>query len=154
MAKFEGLDGEAAREFNERFLPAWTGNQPERLLSFYTEDAFYADPGIWPGVRGRRALGAYFAQLLARFPDWTWTHRGSQPLKDGFLNGWHAEIPIRGKVYAIDGVASVQLRGGLIYRNVVYFDQSPLLAELPQPRPRRSLRHVLFGRAAGLGARA
>ncbi|HTO54850.1 MAG TPA: nuclear transport factor 2 family protein [Myxococcota bacterium] len=146
MMTFEGLDVRSAREFNELWLPAWSGNRPERLASFYTEDAFYADPDNWPGVRGRRALLEYFTKLLARFPDWTWTHRGSQPMKDGFLNGWHASIPIRGTVVELDGVASVQLRNGLIYRHVVYFDRSPLLAAAPA-RP-RALRHAFFRREA------
>ena len=147
MTSFQGLDANDAREFNELWLPAWTGNRPEHLVSFYSEDAFYADPGNWPGVRGRHALLEYFTRLLARFPDWTWSHRGSQPLKDGFLNGWHASIPISGRIVELDGVSSVQLRGGLIYRNVVYFDASPLREALVSVRtPQRSLRHVLFRR--------
>ena len=96
MMTFQGLDGKSAREFNDVWLPAWTGNRPDFLASFYTEDAFYADPSIWPGLRGQRALLAYFTKILARFPDWKWTQRGTQPLKDGFLNGWHASIPIGG----------------------------------------------------------
>ena len=123
-----------AREFSELWLPAWSGNRPELLISFYTEDAFYADPGIWPGLRGRAAIYRYFEKLLARYPDWEWSHRGSQPLKDGFLNGWHAKIPVGGRVVEVDGVCSVQLRGGLIYRNVVYFDRSELVAALGSPR--------------------
>src|SRR5262245_47495413 len=130
MTNFQGLGDKGAREFNDIWLPAWTGNRPEYLVSFYTEDAFYADPGMWPGIRGQRQLLAYFTKLLARFPDWTWTMRGSQPLKDGFLNGWHASIPIGPKTIEIDGVCSVQLRHGLIYRNVVYFDRSELLAAM------------------------
>ncbi|MFI5317873.1 MAG: nuclear transport factor 2 family protein [Myxococcota bacterium] len=134
MMTFQGLDAIDAREFSELWLPAWSGNRPELLASFYTEDAFYADPGIWPGVRGRPALLRYFTKLLARYPDWEWSHRGSQPLKDGFLNGWHAAIPVNGRVVEVDGVCSVQLRDGLIYRNVVYFDRSELLAALGSPR--------------------
>jgi len=151
MATFEGFDAKDAREFNELWLPAWSGNRPEQLVSFYTEDAFYADPGNWPGVRGRRALLAYFTTLLARFPDWKWTHRGSQPMKDGFLNGWHATIPLHGRVFEVDGVASVQLRGGQIYRNVVYFDRSEIFAALEgpvsEPAPRQDLpRHAVLAR--------
>ena len=148
MTNFEGLDSDGARRFADLWLPAWTGNRPEYLASFYTEDAFYSDPGLpIGGVRGRRALLSYFTRLLRRYPDWTWTQRGSQPLKDGFLNGWHACVPVDGRVIELDGVCSVQLRDGLIYRNVVYFDRSPLLAAL-EAKPRRSLRHALFGRAA------
>jgi hypothetical protein len=30
-----------AKRFAEKWLPAWTGNDPEWLASFYSEDAFY-----------------------------------------------------------------------------------------------------------------
>ena len=145
MTNFQGLDSDDARRFAELWLPAWTGNRPGHLASFYTEDAFYSDPALPFGVRGQRALLAYFTRLLGRFPDWKWTQRGSQPLKDGFLNGWHASIPVGGRVVELDGVCSVQLRGGLIYRNVVYFDRSPLLAALAAKQSPR-LRGASFRR--------
>jgi hypothetical protein len=130
MTTFEGLDSDDARRFADRWHPAWTGNRPAHLVSFYTEDAFYSDPGVPGGVRGGPALLSYFTRLLRRFPDWIWTQRGSQPLKDGFLNDWHASVPVGERVIEIDGVCSVQLRDGLIYRNVVYFDRSELLGAL------------------------
>jgi hypothetical protein len=37
-----------AREFASRWLPAWTENQPEKLAAYYSEDAFYSDPGLLP----------------------------------------------------------------------------------------------------------
>jgi hypothetical protein len=119
-----------ARAFAERWLPAWTGNDPERLVEFYTDDAFYSDPAVPDGVRGRAALLAYLRKLLARNPAWIWTHRGSVPLADGFLNEWHASIPAGVTTVEVDGVCTVQLRDGRIYRNQVYFDRSPLLAAL------------------------
>ena len=91
--KFGGLDAAEAKAFAERWLPAWSGNRPELLASFYSEDAFYSDPAIPDGVRGREALLAYFRKLLAHNPRWVWTHRGSIPLEGGFLNLWHASIP-------------------------------------------------------------
>ena len=134
MMNFQGLDTKDAREFADHWLPAWSGNRPELLASFYTDDAFYADPGLWPGVKGRAALLGYFTKLLGRFPDWEWNQRGSQPLKDGFLNGWHARIPVGKEVVEVDGVCTVQLRGGLIYRNVVYFDRTELLAAIARQK--------------------
>ena len=50
---FEGMTPEEARRFAERWLPAWTGNDPELLASFYADDAFYCDPAIPGGVSGR-----------------------------------------------------------------------------------------------------
>jgi hypothetical protein len=134
MAAGIGLDAVEARAFAERWLPAWTGNDPERLAAFYTEDVFYADPQLRAGVRGRGPLLEYFRRLLARNPRWVWTQRGSIPLADGFLNEWHASIPAGATTVEVDGVCTVQLRGGLIYRNEVYFDRSELLAALAATR--------------------
>ena len=134
MTTYNGCSADEAREFAERWLPAWTGNDAERLASFYTEDAFYADPGVPRGVRGRGAVLAYFTRLLARYPDWVWTHRGSIPLEDGFLNHWHATIPVGEQLIEVDGVCTVQLRGERIYSNQVFFDRSALLAATQRHR--------------------
>ena len=47
---FEGMGADEAREFAERWLPAWSGNDPEHLASFYSEDCFYSDPAIPDGL--------------------------------------------------------------------------------------------------------
>ena len=121
------LTAPEARAFAERWLPAWTGNDPERLAGFYADDAFYLDPAIPHGVSGKVALLAYFRKLLARYPDWVWTQIEAIPLEDGFLNKWQAQIPIDGAVLRIVGVCFVQLdAAGLIRRNEVYFDRSAL----------------------------
>ncbi|MDP6675690.1 MAG: nuclear transport factor 2 family protein [Gammaproteobacteria bacterium] len=84
--QFNGMDSDQARTFAEMWLPAWSGNNPELLASFYTADACYSDPTIPAGIRGRDDLQAYFAKLLAQNPEWVWLQRGSIPLQDGFLN--------------------------------------------------------------------
>jgi len=132
---FAGLDAAAARAFAAQWLPAWTDNRPDLLTSFYSDDAFYADPGVPEGVRGRAALLAYFTRLLARNPRWVWTHTGSIALADGFLNRWHASIPVGTRAVEVDGVCTVQLRDGKIYSNEVFFDRAPLLAAIAALRP-------------------
>jgi hypothetical protein len=154
---FDGLTREEARAFAERWLPAWSGNRPERLASFYTEDAFYADPAIPDGVRGQAALLAYFRRLLAANPAWTWTQRDAIPLESGFLNLWHATIPVGEQVLELDGVCSVELRDGRIARNLVFFDRSPLLAALRAARdgsPRGDPARHLAAAALEASARA
>ena len=124
-----------ARSFAEQWLPAWTGNDPERLASFYSDDVFYLDPAIPRGVRGKAALTRYFRKLLAYNPEWVWTHVDGIPLEDGFLNKWRATIPVGSRTLEIDGVCSVQLDdAGKIRRNEVYFDRSALLAEIERLR--------------------
>jgi len=131
--QFHGMNAADARTFAERWLPAWSGNRPDLLASFYTEDAVYSDPAIPDGVQGRDAVRVYFAKLLARNPEWVWVHRGSIPMQDGFLNLWHASIPVGGRTVEADGACTVQLRGGLIYANHVFFDRSELLTSLARP---------------------
>lgn len=128
--QFNGLDPDGARAFAEKWLPAWSGNRPELLVSFYTLDAVYSDPAIPQGVRGRDSLLAYFTQLLARNREWVWVHRGSIPMQDGFLNLWHASIPVAGRTVEAQGACTVQLRDGLIYANHVFFDRAELLKAL------------------------
>jgi hypothetical protein len=130
--RFEGLGVEDAKRFASSWLPAWTGNDPERLAAFYTDDAFYSDPAVPDGVRGKEALTAYFRALLGRFPDWEWTNTDVTPMEGGFLNHWHATIPLGLTVIECDGVCTVGLRDGLIARNQVYFDRSELLAAIAE----------------------
>jgi hypothetical protein len=132
MTAFEGLSPGDAKEFAESWLPAWTGNDPERLAGFYTDDAFYSDPAVPEGVRGKEALLAYFRALLARFPDWEWTNTRATPMEGGFLNHWHATVPVGATVIEVDGVCTVQLRDGLIERNEVFFDRSELVTAITE----------------------
>ncbi len=117
---------EEAKAFAEKWLPAWSGNRPELLASFYTDDAFYCDPAIPQGVKGKEALLTYFKKLLARNPNWVWTQIRSTPLQDGFANFWKAEIPVQKEIITVQGVCLVQIRDRLIYRNEVFFDPSEL----------------------------
>jgi SnoaL-like domain len=131
-ATFEGLSRSEAVEFAARWLPAWTGNDPDRLASFYSEDTFYSDPAVPEGIEGREALRRYFGALLSRFPDWVWTNVDAIPLEGGFLNVWRARIPVGGRMLECDGACTIELRDGLISRNQVYFDRSELLTALPE----------------------
>lgn len=131
------LTRDEARQFAQRWLPAWTGNDPERLVGFYAEDTFYLDPGVPQGITGKPALRAYFSKLLAYNPDWVWTQIEGIPLQDGFLNKWRATIPVGDTTLEIVGVCFVQLDdAGKIRRNEVYFDRSELLAAISASRAR------------------
>jgi 2-hydroxychromene-2-carboxylate isomerase len=126
---FRGLSPEQAKAFAERWLPAWTGNDPDRLLSFYATEAFYADPHVKAGIEGKDALRRYFARLLARYPAWLWTQTRSVPMQGGFVNLWHAKVPREHSTVELDGVCLVWLRGDKIIRNEVFFD--PQLLSTP-----------------------
>ncbi len=122
---------EEAKEFASRWLPAWTGNKPEELAAYYSEDVFYSDPGTPDGVKGKQALIAYFGKLLSQNPNWVWTQLEPIPMEGGFLNKWHAMIPVGPKNLDCVGVCFVQFDSdGLIRRNEVYFDRTELISEI------------------------
>jgi hypothetical protein len=127
----EMMTKEEAREFASRWLPAWTGNEPEKLAGFYSDDALYLDPVIPGGVRGKDRLIAYFRKLLAQNPDWVWTQIEPIPMEDGFLNKWLAKIPVGDTVIECIGVCFVQFDSeGKIRRNEVYFDRTDLVSAI------------------------
>ena len=112
------LSAQEARAFVQKWLPAWSGNNPALLAGFYSDDAFYLDPAIPAGAKGKAALLAYFTKLLAFNPMWEWTQIEGIPMQDGFLNKWRAKIPVRETVLEIVGVCFAQLdQAGKIYRN-------------------------------------
>ncbi|MDO9264528.1 MAG: nuclear transport factor 2 family protein [Desulfosalsimonadaceae bacterium] len=121
---------EEARIFASKWLPAWTGNKPEELADYYSDDCFYMDAGIPGGANGKSELIAYFRKLLARNPDWVWTQLEAIPMEGGFLNKWLAQIPVGEKIIECIGVCFLQFDGqGKIKRNEVYFDRTELVAE-------------------------
>ena len=125
------MTSEEAAAFAARWLPAWTGNDPEKLAAFYSSDAFYLDPGVPQGVKGKDALLNYFRKLLAQNPKWVWKQLEGIPMEGGFLNKWHAKIPVGEKVIECIGVCLVQFDSeGLIRRNEVYFDRIELIQEI------------------------
>ena len=122
---------EQAKEFASRWLPAWTGNDPDQLLKFYSNDTFYLDPAVPEGIHGKQKLKKYFSKLLARNPAWVWTQIEGIPMEGGFLNKWLAKIPVGRTTIECVGVCFVQFNAaGLICRNEVYFDRSNLIQEL------------------------
>lgn len=129
MEQVAGMDVAEARAFADAWLPAWSGGDAEWLLAFYAPDARYVDPAVPDGIQGTAGLRLYFTRLLARYPDWVWTQSRSEPLRSGFVNYWHAHVPVaKGPPVELDGVCLVELRDLLIVRNEVYFDRSALLA--------------------------
>jgi SnoaL-like domain len=125
------MNKEQAAEFASRWLPAWTGNDPQKLAAFYSDDVFYLDPSVPDGVKGKEGLLSYFGKLLSHNPNWVWTQIEGIPLEGGFLNKWLAKIPVGEKTLECVGVCFVQFDdAGLIKRNEVYFDRSKLIAEI------------------------
>lgn len=117
---------EATLTFCDAWLDSWSGNRPEHLLSYYSEEAYYRDPARPDGLRGKEDLSNYFQKLLARNPEWRWRRQELIPTEKGFVLKWEAQIPHRGTLLRLEGLDIVELDGEKIRRNEVFFDPSPL----------------------------
>lgn len=114
----------------ERFLEAWTAQDVERVLAFYTDDVVYLDPNTHGVVNGADKLRRYLPKLFAAWT-MTWAVREVRPLtgEDGCALLWRATFALADddRVLEADGMDLVLFREGKIARNEVYFDRSPLL---------------------------
>ncbi len=121
------MEIQAAQELCNRWLPAWTGNRPDKLIEFYSTDAFYSDPVRRDGLRGHAQLLPYFERLLAQNPSWKWEVIEVFPTDKGFTGKWKATIPVGNTTVIEYGVDIVEVADGKITRNEVYFDRVALL---------------------------
>ncbi|MFW9992746.1 MAG: nuclear transport factor 2 family protein [Candidatus Odinarchaeota archaeon] len=124
------MDRETSIKFCSEWLAAWTGNEPELLTEFYSENAYYQDPANPEGLKGQEQMLPYFRKLLAGNPDWEWKAVEIFPTEKGFAFKWRATIPIGQETITEYGLDIVEINNGKITRNEVYFDRSKLLTRL------------------------
>lgn len=124
------MNSKEAEDFCIRWLSSWTGNQPERLIGFYGEDAFYSDPTARKGLQGKNKILSYFKILLRNNPNWVWTHEEIIPNEKGFVLKWKARIPVKETEIVEYGMDIVEVSEEKIVRNEVYFDTRKLMENI------------------------
>lgn len=134
------MNKEELFSFFEEWLSSWTGNQPQKLLAYYAEDALYVDPANSKGLQGHKEILPYFEQLLRFYSDWKWTPLEVFPTEKGAIVKWRCTIPVGQEVIEEVGLDIVELEGHMISRNEVYFDRTRLLAAVDRKKQLEGLR--------------
>lgn len=116
--------------FCQNWLTSWTGNNPEKLISFYSKTAYYQDPANPKGLKGYDKLFPYFKKLLAANPKWIWRMTEAYPTEKGFILKWRATIPVKFEEITEYGMDILELEDDKIIRNEVYFDRTELISLL------------------------
>jgi hypothetical protein len=111
-------------DFINNWLASWTGNNPNKLLPFYSENAFYLDPANPLGIKGKDNLSVYFSKLLSKNPDWIWKAEEIIPTEKGCTLKWKAQIFIGKESIILFGLDIIEIKNWEITRNEVYFDRS------------------------------
>ena len=118
------------KAFCQNWLTSWTGNNPEKLISFYSKTAYYQDPANPKGLKGHDKIFPYFKKLLAVNPKWIWRMTEAYPTEKGFVLKWRAIIPVKSEKIVEYGMDILELEGDKIIRNEVYFDRTELISLL------------------------
>jgi len=129
---------ETALRLSTTVLEAWNRHDVDAVIACYTPDCVYLDPTTRGPVVGHDALRRYLTRL---FEKWRmhWSMREYFPFGEddsgAFL--WHASLTpaAGGKTAEIDGMDLALVRGGLLYRNEVYFDRMALFQPDDRRRP-------------------
>ena len=124
------MEIEKLLKFCKEWLSAWTGNIPEKLLSYYAENAYYQDPAFPKGLVGHEQILPYFEKLLSGNPSWKWELEELFKTEKGFVFKWKATIPVGSKILSEKGMDIVELENKKISRNEVYFDRFDLLTTI------------------------
>ena len=119
------MELEKAKDFCNRWLPAWTGNKPELLVSFYSDDAFYSDPFIPQGLKGNERILKYFRKFVSYYPNWKYEYVEIFPTEKGFTLKWKVSLPINSDTIVDFGLDIVEISNDKIIRNEVYFYSPP-----------------------------
>jgi len=122
------MDYNKTLEFCKKWLKAWTGNNPEKLIEFYNKNCYYQDPANPEGLKGKDDLYRYFEKLLTANPNWKWELEEFYETEKGFILKWKATIPINNNTLMEYGMDIVEINDvQKISRNEVYFDRTKFL---------------------------
>ncbi len=128
------MNKEELFSFCEEWLSSWTGNQPAKLLSYYTSDALYVDPANKEGLEGHKEILPYFERLLRVYHDWAWKPLEVFPTEKGAIVKWRCEIRVGKETIDEIGLDIVEFEGRKISRNEVYFDRTRLMAAVERKK--------------------
>ncbi len=127
--------------FCKEWLSSWTGNDPEKLLSYYTEDALYVDPAKRQGLSGHDEILPYFERLLRVYHNWVWEPLEIFPTEKGAIVKWRCQIHVGKETIEEIGLDIVEFNGDKISRNEVYFDRTRLMAAVERRKQIEGLRY-------------
>ena len=127
-------------EVNDRTYAAWNAHDPDAVATVFAEDAVLREAGRPDEVRGRAAIRARAAALLAAFPDFRLERvvlvvDGDRHADRWIMTGTHRGelfgIPPTGRPVRVEGATFTRLgANGLVIEDVHHVDYAGLMAQL------------------------
>jgi steroid delta-isomerase-like uncharacterized protein len=133
-------DREQALRVNEATYAAWNAHDPDAVAALFAEDAISRIVGTGQESRGREAIRAQAAELLAALPDFQLERLVLVNEGASHADRWRASGTHRGELMGIAATArSVSVEGatfttlgadGLVAEDVHFWDIPSLLGQL------------------------
>jgi steroid delta-isomerase-like uncharacterized protein len=129
----------------ERWAPAWSSHDPEKVLSLFTDDCVFEDVTFAVVIRGKEALRGFVRGAFVAMPDihFELTGRlaaGQRAALEWVMSGTHAGdfpgMPATGKRLSVRGSTILELEAGKIRRESDYWDAATFMRQvglLPSP---------------------
>jgi steroid delta-isomerase-like uncharacterized protein len=153
---------EGREELMLDYLAAWNAREPERIASFFTDDAIYEDQGAGLVARGRERIQEHAARVHAGFPDLHFELVRAAHGEDFTAGEWNARmthlgkldgLPPTGRVIESSGVDVATLDpDGRITHLASYYDGAGIMRVLGLlPERGSGYERVLVGLVSGVG---
>lgn len=134
------------KDFAEKYAAAWSTQNINAILSFFSEDCLYEDIALGAVNSGKGQLEAFLRGTFAAIPDFRIEQKAilssgdraaSEWIMSGTQTGAFPGIPARGKRFSVRGASMIELYQGKIRRNADYWSLATLLQQvdvLPESR--------------------
>ncbi|MGZ4210782.1 MAG: nuclear transport factor 2 family protein [Actinomycetota bacterium] len=127
------------------YLDAWNAHDGQKVVSFMTPDAVYADVAIAEEHKGHSEIATWVDDMADTLSsDYSFEAVSAFDTKDGYALEWimkgthdrsNEQLPATGKPFAIHGASVGQLEKGKIKRNTDYWNFGEFLMQVGMMPP-------------------
>jgi steroid delta-isomerase-like uncharacterized protein len=119
----------------QKQFAAWNAHDPDKVASFYTEDAVYEDVAFGLKARGHKELRKMAADFLTGVPDMKLevinsTSMGDRGSVEWVFSGTDVGLYKTGKKFSVRGASVYQVRGGKFSSNRDYYDSASIMRQV------------------------
>jgi steroid delta-isomerase-like uncharacterized protein len=125
----------AGTEFMRQAFAAWSSHDPDKVVSFYTDDIVYEDVAYGVVNHGRSELRKFAADFFEAVPDLklevisTSLHKGHGAV-EWVLSGTDKGLYRTGKKFSVRGASVYEMRGGKCSANKDFYDFATIMRQL------------------------
>jgi steroid delta-isomerase-like uncharacterized protein len=125
----------AGNDFVKQAFAAWSAHDPDKLVSFYTDDVVYEDVAYGAVNHGAAELRKFAAEFFEAVPDMKLEPVRSS-IRDGHgvvewvLSGTDKGLYKTGKKFSVRGASIFEMRGGKCASNKDFYDFATIMKQV------------------------